>query len=174
MFRMQTNGYKISEDMAHNGILLDTSFFIRLLNEQDPLHENALGYYRYFLEKEFALKTSTISIAEYCVKGEIDELPMQDLQIVPFNISHSVRAGKLAAIVFQHKDTLNLPDRRIIPNDTKLFAQADKEEQIIHFATADVLCIRIFDLIRQYTSLKFDIINIRNPHTETFGLLDLK
>lgn len=174
MFRTQTNGFKISEDRAHNGILLDTSFFIRLLNEQDPLHKNALGYYRYFLEKEFALKTSTISIAEYCVKGEIDELPMQDLQILPFNISHSIRAGKMAAVVFQYKDTLSLPDRKIISNDTKLFAQADKEDRILHFATADVECIKIFDLIRQHTNLKFDIIDIRNPYNETFGLLDLK
>lgn len=29
--------------MEQNCVLLDTSFFIRLLNEEDPLHENALG-----------------------------------------------------------------------------------------------------------------------------------
>ena len=32
-------------------VLLDTSFFIRLLNSEDPLHENAKGYYKYFLEE---------------------------------------------------------------------------------------------------------------------------
>ena len=31
-------------------VLLDTSFFIRLLNDEDPLHENALGYFKYFLQ----------------------------------------------------------------------------------------------------------------------------
>ena len=37
-------------------VLLDTSFFIRLLNDEDKLHKNALGYYRYYLEKDIILK----------------------------------------------------------------------------------------------------------------------
>jgi predicted nucleic acid-binding protein len=160
--------------MERSYVMLDTSFFIRLLNEQDPLHENTLAYYKYFLQNEFILKTSTISVAEYCVKGAIDELPLQDVQIVPFNVNHATRAGNLAAIVFQNKNTLNLLDRKIIPNDTKLFAQADTEEQIQKFATSDAECIKVFNVLNQHTKLKFDIINIRNPYNETFGILDLK
>ena len=49
--------------MEQNCVLLDTSFFIRLLNRVDPLHENAIGYYRYFLEHDFVIKISTIC---YC------------------------------------------------------------------------------------------------------------
>lgn len=159
--------------MERSGILLDTSFFIRLLNERDPLHTYALGYYKYFLENNMILKLSTISVAEYCVKGEMDELPLNDLQIVPFNINHAVQTGKLAAVVFRHRDTLDLPDRKIIPNDTKLFAQADTDDLIQNFATSDVESIKMFNLIRQHIPLKFEIINIRNPYNETFGLLDL-
>jgi hypothetical protein len=33
-------------------VLLDTSFFIRFLNVNDPLFENADNYFRYFIEKE--------------------------------------------------------------------------------------------------------------------------
>ena len=43
--------------MEQNCVLLDTSFFIRLLNEEDSLHENALGYFKYFLEHDFVIKT---------------------------------------------------------------------------------------------------------------------
>ena len=50
--------------MEQDCVLLDTSFFIRLLNEEDPLHNNALGYFRYFLEHDFMIKISTIAIAE--------------------------------------------------------------------------------------------------------------
>lgn len=32
--------------MENNCVLLDTSFFIRLLNAEDPLHDNAMGYFR--------------------------------------------------------------------------------------------------------------------------------
>lgn len=65
--------------MKHS-VLLDTSFFIRLLNDEDSLHQNALNYFKYFLEKEIDLKISTISIAEYCVKGNLSDLPLVNLQ----------------------------------------------------------------------------------------------
>ena len=45
--------------MEQDCVLLDTSFFIRLLNEEDPLHNNALGYFRYFLEHDFVIKRLT-------------------------------------------------------------------------------------------------------------------
>lgn len=63
--------------MEQDCVLLDTSFFIRLLNEEDPLHENAFGYFRYFLEHDFVIKISTIAIAEYCVRGDVSELPLK-------------------------------------------------------------------------------------------------
>lgn len=155
-------------------ILLDTSFFIRLLNNKDPLHQNALGYYKYFLQNNFQLKTSTVCVAEYCVKGKIVELPLKDVQIIPFNIDHAVRSGELAKIVFDNKGSLMLPDRRIIPNDTKLFAQADIDNQIKKFATSDIECIKIFNLLKAKAKVKFEIINIRNPYNEAYGILDLK
>ncbi len=164
----------MQEAMELNSVLLDTSFFIRLLNENDPLHINTLGYYQYFLEKDFRLKISTISIAEYCVKGAIDELPLQDIQILPFNINHAERAGYLASLVFKNRGSLQLSDRKIISNDTKLFAQADTEVHVGKFATSDEECIKIFDLLRANSELKFEIINIRKPYHEVFGLLDLQ
>src|SRR5690625_665597 len=81
-------------------VLLDTSFFIRLLNEEDELHYNAVNYFRYFLEEEIALKVFTISIAEYCVKGRIDELPLRNMQVIPFNLDHALRTGAFAEVIF--------------------------------------------------------------------------
>ncbi|MGX1023886.1 putative nucleic acid-binding protein [Psychroflexus sp. MBR-150] len=40
--------------MKHS-VLLDTSFFIRLLNDEDPLHSNAVNYFKYFLENDVVL-----------------------------------------------------------------------------------------------------------------------
>jgi hypothetical protein len=76
------------------------SFFIRLLNDEDPLHSNALGYYKYYLENEIILKISTISIAEYCVLGNLEDLPLKNLQIIPFNLDHAVRTGEFAKVIF--------------------------------------------------------------------------
>lgn len=64
------------------GVLLDTSFFLRFLNEKDELFENADKYYRYFLQKGIKLFISTISIAEYCVGGTVEELPLKNLIVL--------------------------------------------------------------------------------------------
>ncbi|MCZ7609277.1 MAG: hypothetical protein M5U17_03860 [Ignavibacterium sp.] len=160
--------------MDNKSILLDTSFFIRLLNENDSLHQNTLDYYKYFLEKQFILKCSTISISEYCVRGQLEELPLKDIQIIPFNINHAQKAGEFARVIFENKGKLDIEKRNIIPNDTNLFAQAEIEKEITTFATSDEECLKIYTLLKENESLSFETINIRNPFNETFGLLDLK
>ena len=73
--------------MEQNCVLLDTSFFIRLLNGEDPLHENAMGYFRYFLKNGFIIKISTIAIAEYCVRGEVSELHLKTCSLFPLTLT---------------------------------------------------------------------------------------
>ena len=116
--------------MTYKSVLLDTSFFLRFLNDESPLYKNADDYFRYFIQHEITMMISTISIAEYCVGGDIHELPLKNLQIVPFNLDHSKRTGEFAKIAFQNKGKLKLNERNIIPNDTKLFAQADCEKSV--------------------------------------------
>lgn len=157
-------------------VLLDTSFFIRLLNDEDTLHTNAKGYFKYFLEEGIILKISTISIAEYCVKGTITELPLNNIQILPFNFDHAKRTGEFAKIVFnaQGKSRDNsISPRTIIPNDSKLFAQADVEKTINYFVTSDARSLTIYNILRKETNLQFQIIDINTPFNEVFGKLDL-
>ena len=120
-------------------VLLDTSFFARLLNDEDILHTNAKGYFEYFLKKNITLKVSTISIAEYCVKGKVEELPLENLQIVPLNVDHATKTGAFARAIFEEngRSIDKLSPRDIIPNDAKLFAQANLDDSITHFVTSD-------------------------------------
>lgn len=159
--------------MTHKAVLLDTSFFLRFLNDSDPLFKNADGYFRYFLQKEITMMVSTISIAEYCVGGDVHELPLRNLQIVPFNLDHSKRTGEFAKIVFQNKGKLKLKERNIIPNDTKLFAQADCEKTVEFYLSSDTESFKIFSLLKKETSPKFQFIDLNTPYNETYGLLDL-
>ncbi len=152
-------------------VLLDTSFCIRLLNENDALHKNVLGFFRLFLEKEYRLKISTVSVAEYCVKGSVDELPLRNLEILPFNLNHAVQAGGFANLVFEKKEKLKLDNRLIIPNDTKLFAQAHVEKQITHFATSDEKCMKVYDFLKKSRTIDFEVINVREPHSLFLGTL---
>jgi predicted nucleic acid-binding protein len=152
-------------------VLLDTSFFIRFLNNNDPLFENADNYFRYFISNNIVMLISTISIAEFCVGGSIDELPLRNIQTLPFNLKHAKRAGEIARTVFRNKGNLNLNNRNIIPNDTKLFAQADCETSIMYYLSSDVESMKIYDLIKKETSIEFRFINLSDPYTKTFSEL---
>lgn len=141
--------------MIHRAVLLDTSFFLRFLNDEDPLFNNADGYFRYFLQKEITMMISTISIAEYCVGGDIYELPLKNLQIAPFNLDHAKKTGEFAKIVFQNKGKLKLNERNIIPNDTKLFAQADSEKLIEFYLSSDAESFKIYNLLNRKPQQNF-------------------
>ena len=161
--------------MTLNSVLLDTSFFLRFLNDADPLFKNADGYFRYFIQKEITMMISTISIAEYCVGGDVHELPLRNLQIVPFNLDHSKRTGEFAKIAFLAKKAggLQVSNRNIIPNDTKLFAQADCEKSIEFYLSADTESLKIYNSLKKETAPKFQFIDLNTPYNETFGILDL-
>jgi hypothetical protein len=159
--------------MTRNAVMLDTSFFLRFLNVNDQLFSNTDGYYRYFLDHEIDMVISTISIAEYCVRGDISELPLRHLKIIPFNVNHAKKAGEFARVVFQNKDELKLPQRSIIPNDTKLFAQADIESNVQYYLTTDKESYKIFTLLKNSSNPRFHFIDMKNPFSETFGVLEL-
>ena len=116
---------------------------------------------------------STISIAEYCVIGTINELPLKDLQITPFNLSHAKRTGEFARTIFDNKGKLKLQQRNIIPNDTKLFSQADIEINIGHYLSSDTESKKIYDLLVKESKPKFQFIDMNNKYSEVFGVLEL-
>lgn len=158
-----------------SGVLLDTSFFIRFLNLEDSLFQNTENYYKYFINNDFKLFISTISIAEYCVRGNVDELPLRNLIVLPFNFDHSVFAGKIARILFEKRDSgkLVVPDRPIIINDAKLFAQAHVDQRINYFCSSDVRCEKLFKSVKNTLKLNFEFINLTIPFEEYFGVLGL-
>ena len=161
--------------MEHNSVLLDTSFFIRLLNDDDPLDGNAKGYFKYFLEEEIILKISTISIAEYCVRGKLEDLPIRNIQVVPFNLDHAKKTSEFAKIIFDENKIAKekLKPRSIIPNDSKLFAQADIDKSISSFVTSDARSQKTLARLKKGTDPKFSIIEISVPYNNAFGILPL-
>jgi hypothetical protein len=116
---------------------------------------------------------STVSIAEYCVGGDIHELPLRNLQIVPFNLEHAKRTGEFARIIFKNKAKLKLKERNIIPNDTKLFAQADTENTVDYYLSSDSESMKIYQLLKQESNPHFQFIDLNTPYHQTFGVLDL-
>lgn len=86
------------------------------------------------------------------------------------------KTGEFAAALFEEnkigKDLLT--PRAIIPNDSKLFAQADIDKSITHFVTSDKRSKSTFSALRKHIKPKFEVIDISTPYNETFGILDLQ
>lgn len=156
------------------GVLCDTGFLIRLNQPQDPLHANARGYLKHLLAGDHRIYVSTIALAEYAVRDKIENLPMRYLRVIPFNIDNAQKAGEFAATVFSQRDQIpeEITQRVIIPNDTKMFAQADVTESITHYLTADKKCEVIYRLIQNSTPIRFQILSLEIPHHQAFGELN--
>lgn len=165
----------ILEAMMPDGCLLDTSFFIRLLNERDSLFKNADGYFRYLIQKKFQLYISTISIAEYCVYGSVEELPLKNLLILPFNFNHALQTSLYGKVLYDKRKAgkLTVNERPIIINDAKLFAQAEIEKNIKYFVTADTRSFLLYNSIKEKKTTNFDFINIKTSYNEIFSILEL-
>jgi predicted nucleic acid-binding protein len=157
------------------GVLCDTGFLIRLNNPKDPLHGNARGYLKFFLDERHLIYVSTIALAEYAVQDSIQNLPMRYFRVVPFNIDHAQRAGEYTEIVLKSRDQLEGDNiaRTLIKDDSKMFAQADTTEKITHFLTGDMKCETVFNLLRRKTEARFDLLSLQTPVNQSFGMLDL-
>ena len=152
--------------------MLDTSFLIRLLKEDDSLHASAKVYYQHFLENNYVLFVSTVAVAEYCVRGELDQLPFECVRVVPFNLDHAEKAGDYAHTLYQARDNGQyLPEQRlIIPNDTKLFAQASSIGAL-YFVTADVKASKAMDILAKEKGFSVTHVDIHNPISTFSGML---
>jgi predicted nucleic acid-binding protein len=106
-----------------DSVLLDTSFCIRLLKSNDPLHPNTKDYFKYFLEKKIEIYLSTIVIAEYSVKDDAHNLPLEFVKIIPFDFFDGKTAGEFHSILLNHKEQVANIERNVIKDDCKLMAQ---------------------------------------------------
>lgn len=154
-------------------VFCDTSFVIRLLDRTSDLHKNALGYFQYFLENDYIIRMSTIAVAEFCVKDSIENLPLKQILLSPFNADHANKTGECARILHEAKSKgVNVVDTRIlIQNDVKLFAQAECESAD-YYLTSDGNSKRMYDVLKQNGKLSFDFIDIHNSYINKFGILD--
>ena len=102
-------------------IILDTSFLITLLDEQRNNHNIAKQYFEYFITNKFLLFVSAISISEYCIKGNIDELPLDYITTLPFNLEDAVLSKDINFLNANRTSA----DRDSIKDDFKIIGQAE-------------------------------------------------
>lgn len=150
--------------------LLDTSFFIRLLNEGDPLQEQARAYLKHFINEGVELYISTIAISEFCVRGSLEILPLDYVRVLPFNLHHGEASGKLYDQVQKLRDTrqpLGI-QCNVVTKDCKMFAQANAEH-FDYFVSSDSKAGTLLSRIGE--SIHFRFIDISNSIQSEMGIL---
>jgi hypothetical protein len=160
--------------MSDNKIVFcDTGFVIRLLDRTNELHDNALGYFRYFLENDDLIRMSTIAVAEFCVKDKIENLPLQQILLSPFNAYHASKTGECARILYdaKAKGVIEVDARILIQNDVKLLVQAECESAK-YYLTSDSRSKRMYDLLKEEGKLSFDFTDIHVPVSTKMGIID--
>lgn len=102
-----------------NSVLLDTSFLISLSDPGRPNHHAAVKYYKECIARQVPMLLSTIVISEYSVRQPINDLPLRNFMVLPFNVDHAMACGLLI------RDAERDPgdDRVRIKDDYKLIAQ---------------------------------------------------
>lgn len=154
-----------------NSILLDTSFCIRLLKSNDVLHQNAKEYFKYFLDKKIEIYLSSIVIAEYSVKDDPANLPLEFVKIIPFDFFDGKTAGEFHAILLNHKDQLMNIERNVIKDDCKLMAQIFNRKIQAYITNDRKSFTQIIAPIRKSKSFNINLLDLNTPLNEYNGEL---
>lgn len=152
--------------------LLDTSFFFRLLDANDPLHENAKDYFEHMLNNDFELYVSTIAIAEFCVRNPIEHLPFRNVRALPFNVFHAQEAGQIYRLIRDEKEKHGAEKlkREVVQNDSKQFGQA-VEEKLDWYVSSDSEAQKVYSIFKNAIAHKFLYVDINKPLNELLGKL---
>ncbi|MGJ7511134.1 type II toxin-antitoxin system VapC family toxin [Variovorax sp. GT1P44] len=115
-----------------NSVLLDTSFLISFSDPTRTHHATAQRYYRECVQREVPLFLSTIAISEFQVRQAINDLPLRNFVVLPFNVDHAMACGLLLRA--NSRDAAD--DRARVKDDFKLIAQCQCEG-ITHLLSED-------------------------------------
>jgi hypothetical protein len=112
--------------------MLDTSFLISMSDSSRPHHDAAIAYYRECTRRQVPMYLSTIVISEFQVKQAINDLPLRNFIVLPFNFDHAMRCGLIIRSLTRDPND----DRVRVKDDLKLLAQCDCET-ISHLISED-------------------------------------
>jgi predicted nucleic acid-binding protein len=116
---------------------MDTSFLITFADPTRPNHSTAHQYYEEALRLGATLYLSTIAISEFHGKQSVNDLPLRNFIVVPFNVDHAMTTGELNNVLRGLAVAAAPGDPRdAVKDDVKLIAQAVCES-ITHVITED-------------------------------------
>ena len=141
-------------------ILLDSCFLIGLLDKDSIHHKNAYDFFvRFSSDNDVILKISTIAISEFSIRGDAKLIPV-NVQILPFNYAHAIKAGEFGKVVSKcRKETNDGSDRAIVLNDSKMFAQAEIEH-FDCFVSTDTNAFKAYGYLKNNGLASFEFLDV--------------
>jgi predicted nucleic acid-binding protein len=138
-------------------VSLDTSFLISFADPSRPNHSVAVDYFRYCVAQRIPMWISTVAAGEFEVKQPINDLPLQNFRVQPYNLPHAIRAAALFRELQGERGAAE--DRRpIVINDLKIIAQA-VEEKIRLIITEDKNTLtRLVSRLRRKNIISLDVL----------------
>lgn len=153
-------------------VLLDSSFCIRLLKSDADFHENAVNYFKYFLDNDIEMYLSTIVVSEYAVGDNPDNLlSLNSFRILEFDYADAKISGQFLATLRSLGKFGEFGDRKVVINDIKLFSQIHNRE-IEAYITKDRKSLqKMITPLSDLHKLNFEFIDITIPLKNKLGLL---
>jgi predicted nucleic acid-binding protein len=140
-----------------NSALVDTSFLITLSDPVREHHATALAYFKACIDRRVPLYLSSIVVSEFQVRQAINDLPLRNFIVLPFNIDHAMACGLLVKVL--PRDSAD--DRVRVKDDFKLIAQCQCEG-ISHILTEDASTLtKYIDRLRTESRLETRAILLR-------------
>ncbi len=141
-----------------NSALLDTSFLISLSDPTRKHHEAAQHYFKACIERRVPMYLSSIVISEYQVKQAINDLPLRNFIVLPFNIDHAMACGLLVRAMPRDAGD----DRVRVKDDFKLIAQCQCDG-VSHVLTEDASTLtKYVDRLRDEARLETRSVLLRD------------
>lgn len=104
-----------------DGVLLDTGFLISLVDRSRRHHAVAVRFFKFFASEGIPMFLSTIVAAEFHQKQSVTDLPLNAMQVLPFNLVDAMRAAELDFTLFKGAPGVM---RDALKDDFKLLGQA--------------------------------------------------
>jgi predicted nucleic acid-binding protein len=147
-------------------VSLDTSFLISFADPSRPHHAIAVDYFRHCLAQRIPMWISVVAAGEFEVKQPVNDLPLQNFRIQPYNLPHAIRAAALFRSLRAESSHSSVDDtRRIIINDLKIIAQAE-EETISVILTEDANTLsKIVARLRQANAASVHVLLLKDGFT---------
>lgn len=147
-----------------NSVLLDTSYLISLSDPGRKHHEAAQHYFKACIDRRVPMFLSTIVISEFQVKQAINDLPLRNFMVLPFNIDHAMACGLLVRTMPRDAGD----DRVRVKDDFKLIAQCQCDS-VSHVLSEDAgMLTKYVDRLRDEARLETRSVLLRDGFDEAW------